>query len=373
MKLFESLKLQLNDFFFNEAPNKTIVFTFGRFNPPTIGHQFLIDKILSLSRTLHADYRVYVTATQDSKKNPLELSQKLHYLKLMFPNKNIIGVTPQTNTMAKVLENLNTQYNKAILVVGSDRVFDFQKLFDAMNGKDVQFDELKVVSAGERDPDSNDVSGMSATKLRMAASAGDFNTFHAGVAHLLSKDNAFKMFNDVRHGLGLTPIQESRFMKNNSKLFSFKNYIKLNKLAEARLVEDIDTPGKLKMLLSQILNIASSDIVDLQQTVNFALLKLKTMNHNPSIFKLANQLVNISKALAIPVDANNIPTPMDNKNNTNYQNNPSLVGVSDYEAKPAAPNTLNKTAISSVGHTISPTDTEQVRRRKVMYTMSTTE
>ena len=182
---------------------KSIAFTFGRFNPPTIGHEKLINKVKSVPAN---DYKIFLSRSEDPKKNPLSARQKLDYMKKMFPQhaRNIEINT--TNMILDIATKLYNQgYKEISMVVGSDRVREFDTILKKYN--DIRsrhgyynFDKINVVSAGERDPDAEDVSGMSASKMRAAASKGDLINFKRGLPKGVDAD---KLMKDVRRGMNL--------------------------------------------------------------------------------------------------------------------------------------------------------------------------
>ena len=186
---------------------KAVVFTFGRFNPPTIGHMKLIEKIAKVAKQNSADYRIFLSRSQDSDKNPLSLKDKVKYLKLSAPRYKSAIQSEDVVNVFDVLVNIHEAgYEKAIMVVGSDRVSEFNTLIKKYNGRasrhgSYEFKEIEVVSAGERDPDAEDVSGMSASKLRTLASENNFEGFKLGVSPNLSDRNAKKLFDAVRSGM----------------------------------------------------------------------------------------------------------------------------------------------------------------------------
>lgn len=213
-------------------PSKTIVFAFGRFSPPTIGHGLLVQFVKKLAANNNADHAVYVSRTQDPKKNPLSVDQKIHYLKLMFPGITFVGANDQQRTFMEVAKVLNTKYKNIIMVGGADRVPEFKKLLDKYNGKDFHFDSIQVLSAGDRDPDSDSVTGMSATKMRAAASKGDFPSFKKGLPSNMREIDAKRLMNDVRVGMNLDVIKESagkpNFMRERyfqGKIFNVGNIV----------------------------------------------------------------------------------------------------------------------------------------------------
>ena len=193
---------EVDDLEMHEA-KKTVAFTFGRFNPPTIGHEKLINKVKSVRAD---DYRIYLSRSEDPKKNPLSPRQKLAYMKKMFPShaRNIMINT--TNMILDICTELYKQgYTEISMVVGSDRVREFDTIIKKYN--DVKsrhgyynFEKINIVSAGERDPDAEGATGMSASKMRAAAAKGDLSSFSKG---LPSGVNADALMKDVRRGMRL--------------------------------------------------------------------------------------------------------------------------------------------------------------------------
>ena len=193
---------EVDDLEMHEA-KKTVAFTFGRFNPPTIGHEKLINKVKSVRAD---EYRIYLSRSEDPKKNPLSPRQKLAYMKKMFPShaRNIMINT--TNMILDICTELYKQgYTEISMVVGSDRVREFDTIIKKYN--DVKsrhgyynFEKINIVSAGERDPDAEGATGMSASKMRAAAAKGDLSSFSKG---LPSGVNADALMKDVRRGMRL--------------------------------------------------------------------------------------------------------------------------------------------------------------------------
>ena len=194
--------------------DKTAVFTFGRMNPPTIGHEKLINKIKDVANKHRADWFVYLSSSQDSKKNPLSFDRKIFYARKMFGRDVNQKNFPKEPTALHAASSLHDKgYKKLVMVVGSDRVGQFEKLMKQYNGVDnkphgyYNFDTIDVVSAGERDPDAEGVEGMSASKLRGFAVKGNFLDFKDGLPGLSEKD-ARSLFNEIRKGLKLQAISE---------------------------------------------------------------------------------------------------------------------------------------------------------------------
>lgn len=181
--------------------SKTVVFTFGRMNPPTNGHGKLITKVKRLAQTSRADHLIVSSHSQDKNKNPLDTKTKVKHLKGMFPNSNIKSSDTAHPSFIKQLALLTGKYDNLIFVAGSDRVPEFERLLKQYNGKDFKFKTIKVVSSGDRDPDAEGVTGISASKMRLYAKNNDFTNFKRGIP--AGYRGAKKLFNDVRDGMEL--------------------------------------------------------------------------------------------------------------------------------------------------------------------------
>lgn len=178
------------------------VFTFGRFNPPTIGHEKLI--LAVAKQAGRDDYFIFPSHSQDKKKNPLTSAVKVKYMKLMFPkHKDNIILNTDLKTPINVLQHLQGTYENVTMVVGSDRVASFQGMLTKYNGVEYTFRNIEVVSAGERDPDADGAAGMSASKMRAAAAAADFMSFKKGIPDTLKLEDKMALFNEVRAAMGI--------------------------------------------------------------------------------------------------------------------------------------------------------------------------
>jgi len=195
-----------------EATGK-IVFTFGRFNPPTTGHEKLITKVASISGS--DPYRIYPSLTQNPKKDPLPHALKVAYMRKMFTkhSKNIIADKKAVTAIDIAVKLYDEGFKDLVMVVGSDRVKEFDSLLKRYNGVSgkrhgyYKFNTISVASAGERDPDAEGVTGMSASKMRAAAVEGDEKSFAMGVPKGFK--DVSKLFQDVRKNMG---IREDRDM-----------------------------------------------------------------------------------------------------------------------------------------------------------------
>jgi len=189
-----------------EAP-ATAVMAFGRMNPPTIGHAKLVDAIKSQP----GDPFIFLSQSQKPKTDPLSFEDKLRYAKFFFPNITIGN--PEVKTIIQALQKVESLgYQQLIYVAGSDRLQSFEELLNKYNGKDYTFKSIKVVSAGERDPDADGAEGMSASKLKKLAAEGKLEDwtdengkkqpgFRSGVPR---PEIADEMFAAVRQGMGIT-------------------------------------------------------------------------------------------------------------------------------------------------------------------------
>ena len=209
-----------------EAVNKSFAFTFGRFNPPTIGHEKLIRTVASQGM----DYKIFLSRSQDSVKNPLSPSDKLKYMTKMFRNyASHIMVMPSNMVLELATKIYNMSYRNITMVVGSDRVAEFKSILNRYNDEKnrhgyYNFEKINIISAGERDPDEEGVTGMSASKLRDYARRGDLKNFKRGVPGNLSEKEKNELFFDVRKGMGLSVSLAADFEPQNSKVKTLQEF-----------------------------------------------------------------------------------------------------------------------------------------------------
>ena len=187
----------------DEAESDTVTVAFGRFNPPTIGHEKLMkaaDKV-----ALGGPLKIYPSRTQDSKKNPLDPDMKISFMKKMFPDfeENIINDGEMKSIFNVLIAASEEGYKNVNIVVGADRQSEFENLATKYNGELYKFDDIRVVSAGVRDADAEGVEGMSASKMRKAVVDGDFNSFKTGTPKSIKDDDVQSIFNAVRSGMKL--------------------------------------------------------------------------------------------------------------------------------------------------------------------------
>jgi len=224
--------------------DRVVFFTFGRLNPPTIGHGLVMDKLQKVSGG--NPYRIYVSQSQDNKKNPLDYKSKIKYIRKIFPrhSRSIILNNKIQNVFDVAVSLYDEGFRSITMVVGEDRINEFELLLKKYNGKKARhgfyhFNSINVISSGNRDPDSEGISGVSASKQRAAASDNDFTTFAQGLPNNVSNDDAKGLFNAVRSGLGLKeakkfhreielePVSETRERYVSGSLFKVDDRVKI--------------------------------------------------------------------------------------------------------------------------------------------------
>ena len=193
-----------------------LIFAFGRFNPPTTGHAKLMKEVITQARKNNANHIVYASASTDKRKNPLDVSTKVKFMKKMFPDNTIKAAGGKQRTFMEILKFFDKMYGEVIMVAGSDRIKEFQALADKYNGRDYEYKKITVVSSGERDPDAEGGSGMSASKMREMAKNNDYRNFKSGVTGLSDSDTR-ELFNAVKKGMGIRESIENftNFLNND--------------------------------------------------------------------------------------------------------------------------------------------------------------
>ena len=219
-----------------EKTKGVLTVAFGRFNPPTTGHQKLLDTVASSSD--EDDYIIVPSRSNDPKKNPLDTKTKVSVMKQMFPKHSDKIVDDEGNrTIFDVLKKAHTDgYAGVRIVGGSDRVSEFEKLTNNYNKKLYDFDSIEVTSAGDRDPDSDNVEGMSASKQRKAAAEGDFESFKKGVPSSMKEKEVKNLYNMIRKGMN---IKEGWKLWEIAPKFDWKN------LRENYITEKIFNVGQV--------------------------------------------------------------------------------------------------------------------------------
>ena len=208
---------------------EALTVVFGRFNPPTIGHE----KLLNTAKKISAggNLKIYPSRTQDPKKNPLEVETKISYMRRMFPKfeENIIN-DPDMKTIFDVLITANEDgYSNVNIIVGSDRQAEFENLAQKYNGNLYNFDLIRVVSAGVRDADAEGIEGMSASKMRKAVMDNDFNLFRRGTPKTLDDGETQSLFDAVRQGM---KVKKSKVKKESYSLWEIAPEYDMKNLRE---------------------------------------------------------------------------------------------------------------------------------------------
>ena len=209
----------LRELLLKEDGRSTAVFAFGRFNPPTVGHQKLIELVQATAQKVNGKGFIFLSHSQNPKKDPLSFNQKLAYLKTLINDPDLEVGHSEANTVIKALQVIEAQgRTRVIMVAGSDRVMEFDKLLKQYNGKPDQkgnelynFDFVDVISAGERDPDAEGISGASASKAREFAQNDDFANFSKIV---MGGEKSKTIYQMIQNAMGV------KVAMNNEKLYT---------------------------------------------------------------------------------------------------------------------------------------------------------
>tara|TARA_A100001015_G_scaffold303135_1_gene392286 strand:+ start:8843 stop:10012 length:1170 start_codon:yes stop_codon:yes gene_type:complete len=207
----------LKELFLREDDRSTAVFAFGRFNPPTIGHQKLVETVLATAKTANGKAYLFLSHKQNNKTDPLTFKEKQDYLKMFYPN--IAVGDAGVKTIIQALQKIQSEgRTKLIMVAGSDRVEEFSKLLNQYNGKPdkqgndlYKFDSINVVNAGQRDPDQEGAAGASASKARELANKGQEQEFSRII---LGGNSGKKLYDIIQNRLG------EQIDENNKKLYN---------------------------------------------------------------------------------------------------------------------------------------------------------
>ncbi len=246
---------------------KEVTFVFGRFNPPTTGHEKLFDTLKKVSKG--SAYRIYASKSEDKKKNPLAFNDKVKFMRKLFPKhaRNIMADKDVRTALDIAVKLYDQGFTKVTMVAGSDRVKEFEKLLNKYNGQKsrhgfYQFEsDINVVSAGKRDPDSEGVDGMSASKMRMAAEFGELSAFSAGLPSNVNQKLATDLYNAVRKGMGLKKESYRPHIELPTLSETREEYVEGNIFNEGQLVEmkDSGEVGQIQMKGSNYLLVNFGD------------------------------------------------------------------------------------------------------------------
>ena len=220
----------------------SISITFGRFNPPTTGHEALINKVAESAK--NGEYRIYPSRTQDDKKNPLDPATKVKFMHKAYPNHtNAIIANDEMKTIFDVLTSLDSEgYSEVNLVVGGDRVSEFNSLAQKYNGEAYTFENIKVTSAGDRDPDGEGVEGMSASKQRKFAAEDNYAEFSKGCPKGLKPKDCQELYNTLRGAMKMEECVDD-FSEVSFHLYEIAPKLDPKGLREAYLTEALFSVG----------------------------------------------------------------------------------------------------------------------------------
>ena len=211
--------MHLRELFLREDDRSTAVFAFGRFNPPTIGHEKLIQKVQSMAKQVNGKGYIFLSHKQNNKTDPLSFKEKQQYIATHINDSTLEVGNATANTIIKALQVIQAQgRTRIIMIAGDDRIVEFQKLLNQYNGKPdkagndlYKFDEIQVVSAGQRDPDADDIAGVSASKARELAIKGNWHEFSKII---MGGDRGKALYDKLHDQFGKT-VDE-----NNNKLYN---------------------------------------------------------------------------------------------------------------------------------------------------------
>ena len=202
-----------------EAKNDSVVFAFGRYNPPTLGHEAVFQTVINTARSKGAEHTIFISATQKPKTDPLSFQYKLNYLKKTYTGVNFNGDDTIRTIVQSLQELMNRGYKNVTMVAGSDRANEFKSFLNQYNNKPdkkgnipFQFNSIDVVSSGERDPDGEGISGISASGARAAAVAGDQATF----MKMVNAKFGGELYTELRKSMGV----KEQVATNTEKLYN---------------------------------------------------------------------------------------------------------------------------------------------------------
>lgn len=228
-----------------------LTIAFGRFNPPTIGHQKLFDTAAITAQQTEGDFIIVPSRIQDPKKNPLDPDTKISYMRKMFPAYGEVIVNdPKNLTIFDALRKAHFDgYSNIVIVAGEDKMKEFEKLANSYNGKLYEFDTIELVSSGKVDPDAEGVKGISSSKLRKAALEGDFDTFRKGVPQELEPKEIIQLFDILRQSMNIKEGYElweiaPKLDKENLR----ENYLSNKIFKVGKIVENLNTGLKGRII-----------------------------------------------------------------------------------------------------------------------------
>jgi len=278
--------------------SKKLVFSWGRMNPVTVGHQKLADKVKAIAKHQNADSRIYLSHTQNKKKDPLDYNSKIKYAMKAFGS---IVTKSNSRTIIQIMKELqDAGYTDVTLVVGSDRIPEFKKLLTRYNGKDYTFNSINIQSAGERDPDAEGVEGMSASKMRALAKEGNFTSFKSGLPKSLYPI-AKEIYDKLRNILEEDELEESvltlqqrqkrsRTMKRLSKKLHRKRQVAKKRMADSKKLQKRALKKAREVVRKKVAGEKGLHYDQLSSTQKIAIDKM-VEKKKPIIAKIAKKLM----------------------------------------------------------------------------------
>ena len=222
-----------------------ITVVFGRFNPPTIGHEKLLQSAEKAAQG--GDFKIYPSRTQDNKKNPLDPDMKISYMKKMFPKyeEQIVNDSEMISIFNVLTTAYEEGYKNVNIIVGADRQAEFENLANKYNKDLYDFKQIRVISAGVRDADAEGVEGMSASKMRKAVADNDFEAFKKGTPSGAKTGDVQAMYDAVRTGMGVKKKKEVKELWQIAPRYDQQglreNYIKKKVFRMGDVVESLST------------------------------------------------------------------------------------------------------------------------------------
>ena len=349
----------------NELPSKSVVFAFGRFNPPTTGHELLMKVVQRLAQQKRADHVVFASRSQNAQKDPLTIEKKMKYLKMMFPRVNFIAANDQMRTFLEACVELhNKGYKNVVMVAGSDRYLEFRTTLNKYNGKKglrhgfYKFDTIEVISSGQRDPDSQNADGMSGTKMREHAKKGNLKEFKKGLPTTMREIDARRLMNDVRMGMNMPAVREEIVLEKdtireqyfNGEIFNIGDMVAennkvyevakrgsnhllvrdINGNLESKWIHDVkEVPMneakekgltdktvrktdriKVARMIAMMMGVDNPETGSPENLVNMGLRKVRVKALNPEAIRLVAKILDLAKAYDIKYDKQLVPSKL---------------------------------------------------------------
>ena len=229
----------------SDMMSNDITVVFGRFNPPTVGHEKLLQAAEKAAQG--GDLKIYPSRTQDAKKNPLDPDMKVSFMRKMFPKyeEQIVNDSEMISIFNVLTTAYEEGYKNVNIIVGADRQAEFENLANKYNKDLYDFKQIRVISAGVRDADAEGVEGMSASKMRKAVTDDNYEAFKQGTPKGLNDGEVRSLFDAVRAGMGVKKKKEVKELWQIAPRYDQKglreNYIKKKVFRMGDVVESLST------------------------------------------------------------------------------------------------------------------------------------